>query len=399
MGLPADDDSLASVAKWPIPASNCLIFELERTGSELASTSTNGNRFAMRPAFETLILDHLTTATLVFNRELGVEYLNSAAEALLGVSRRRVDGMRLDDLIRDDKGNFIERIVNTFDSGHPWTERERQLRYISGEDITVNCSTTIIEPGVDTKVMLEMVPLDRQLRILREDYLLQEQRATQSMLRGLAHEVKNPLGGLRGAAQLLESELPDPGLTEYTQIIIQEADRLHNLVDRMLGPSIVPNKVETNLHEALEHVRGLVEAELDSDIKIETDYDPSIPLLMVDRDLLIQAILNIVKNATRVVAENGSIVLRTRVLRHYTIAQVCHRLVACVSVVDDGPGIPEEIRSKVFFPMVSGRAEGTGLGLAISQMLINQHNGLIEFDSRVGRTEFRVLLPILNDEE
>ena len=353
----------------------------------------------MRPAFETLILDHLTTATLVFNRELGVEYLNSAAEAFLGVSRRRVDGMRLDDLIRDDKGNFIERIVNTFDSGHPWTERERQLHCIGGKDITVNCSTTIIEPGADTKVMLEMVPLDRQLRILREDYLLQEQRATRTMLRGLAHEVKNPLGGLRGAAQLLESELPDPGLKEYTQIIIQEADRLHNLVDRMLGPSIVPNKVETNVHEALEHVRGLVEAELDSEIEVETDYDPSIPLLMVDRDLLIQAILNIVKNATRVVADNGKVILRTRVLRHYTIAQDCHRLVACVSVVDDGPGIPEEIRSKVFFPMVSGRAEGTGLGLAISQMLINQHNGLIEFDSRVGNTEFRILLPILSDEE
>lgn len=224
--------------------------------------------------------------------------------------------------------------------------------------------------------------------------LLQQQSATRALLRGLAHEVKNPLGGLRGAAQLLENELDDEELKEYTRIIIGEADRLQNLVDRMLGPNSLPRIREINIHEVLEHVRSLVGVEAPPDVHLVTDYDPSIPPVAGDRDQLIQVVLNLVRNAVHAVGDTGTITLRTRVQRQYTIGQTRHKLVASIDVIDDGPGIPEEIREKVFFPMVSGKAEGTGLGLSIAQSLINQHGGLIEYESRPGRTQFTILLPV-----
>ncbi|MBD3619553.1 MAG: PAS domain-containing sensor histidine kinase, partial [Chromatiales bacterium] len=199
---------------------------------------------------------------------------------------------------------------------------------------------------------------------------------------------------LRGAAQLLENELDDEELKEYTRIIIGEADRLQNLVDRMLGPNSLPRIREINIHEVLEHVRSLVGVEAPPDVHLVTDYDPSIPPVAGDRDQLIQVVLNLVRNAVHAVGDTGTITLRTRVQRQYTIGQTRHKLVASIDVIDDGPGIPEEIREKVFFPMVSGKAEGTGLGLSIAQSLINQHGGLIEYESRPGRTQFTILLPV-----
>ena len=239
-----------------------------------------------------------------------------------------------------------------------------------------------------------MVRIDRQIRITREEQLLQQQSATRALLRGLAHEVKNPLGGLRGAAQLLENELGDEELKEYTQIIIGEADRLQNLVDRMLGPNSLPRISQVNIHEVLEHVRNLVSVEAPQDVELVPDYDPSIPPISGDRDQLVQVILNIVRNAVHAVGHHGAIHLRSRVQRQYTIGQTRHKLVASVEVIDDGPGIADDIKEKIFFPMVSGKPEGTGLGLSIAQSLINQHGGLIECDSRPGQTKFTILLPV-----
>jgi two-component system nitrogen regulation sensor histidine kinase GlnL len=245
-----------------------------------------------------------------------------------------------------------------------------------------------------------MHPVDRIRRINREEGFINSAETTQALIRGLAHEIKNPLGGLRGAAQLLEKELPEPALEEYTRIIIEESDRLRALVDRMLGPHQQPKLASLNVHEVLEHIRMLLQAEAGEDVAFERDYDPSLPQMLGDRSQLIQAILNIVRNAVQATRQNEGdriITLRTRAQRQFTIGPRRHRLVARIDIADNGPGIDAEIRDSIFFPMVSGRPEGSGLGLAISQAIISRHKGLIECQSEPGNTEFSIYLPLESD--
>ncbi len=351
----------------------------------------------MKDSFYSSIVDYQATAILLLNKQCELEYMNSAAEAIFSVSSKRAKGIAFSSLLKDGGDDFYVRMQSSIDKGQSWTEHECLLRVSDNKEVTANCTINPVELDGDEKVLVEIITLDRQLKILKESHLLKEHQATRSMLRGMAHEIKNPLGGLHGAAQLLEAELENNELTEYTGIIIKEADRLHKLVDRMLGPNMVPNKIPHNIHEVLHHVYSLVSAEESKNIQFRIDYDPSIPVINFDRDLLVQAILNITRNAIRAVEKNGEIVFKTRVLRRYTINGTAHKLVACISIIDNGPGIPDDIAAKIFFPMVSGQTDGTGLGLAISQMLINQHDGLIEFDSVAGRTEFRVMLPVEND--
>ena len=341
----------------------------------------------------------MTTSILLLSRQFEVEYMNQVAEELFGVSYQRVAGSAVEDIVRVHDDEVLTRLRENINHGQSWTEHECTLGLMGGKEVTVDCTVSPIVIDETEKVLIEIVTLDRQLKIVRDSHLLKEHKATRSMLRGLAHEIKNPLGGLRGAAQLLESELEEKELTEYTGIIIKEADRLHNLVDRMLGPNMVPNKSLQNIHEVLHYVFSLVTVEENENIKFGIDYDPSIPEINFDRDLLVQAVLNITNNALKAIGQEGEIIFKTRILRSYTIDGQMHRLVACISIIDNGPGVPEDIATKIFFPMVSGESEGTGLGLAISQMLINQHGGLIEFDSVPGKTEFRLLLPIDNGNE
>lgn len=361
------------------------------SGAKLANT------YVMKDQFYSSVVDHQSTAILIVNNACEVEYMNSAAEAIFNVSRKRVLGMSLNDLLVDENSNMIPRIQQTLISEQSWMEHERTFTVLGEKEITIDCMINPIKFESENKVLLEIQHLDRQLKISKENHLRKEHEATRTMLRGMAHEIKNPLGGLRGAAQLLQDELNSEELTEYTQIIIKEADRLHKLVDRMLGPNMLPNKVLHNIHEVLQHVFSLVSVESKEGIQLKIDYDPSIPLINFDRDLLVQAVLNITRNAIKAIGQTGTITFKTRILRHYTIAKKFYKLVACISIIDDGPGIPEEITSQIFFPMVSGQSDGTGLGLAISQLLINQHDGSIEFDSKPGRTEFRILLPIENE--
>lgn len=348
----------------------------------------------MKESFYSSIVDYQTTAILLLNAQCELEYMNSAAEAVFSMSSKRAEGIAFSSMFVSENDGFYARLNESISKRQSWTEHECVLRVADDKEITANCTINPVLFDADEKVLVEIVTLDRQLKILKESHLLKEHQATRSMLRGMAHEIKNPLGGLRGAAQLLESELEDEELTEYTGIIIKEADRLHKLVDRMLGPNMVPNKMDHNIHEVLHHVYSLVTADEHKNIRFRIDYDPSIPMISFDRDLLVQAILNITRNAIRAIDDDGEIIFKTRVLRRYTINGVAHKLVACISVIDNGPGISEDIAAKIFFPMVSGQTDGTGLGLAISQMLINQHDGLIEFDSVKGKTEFKVLLPI-----
>lgn len=350
------------------------------------------------------ILDNLALAVFLVDKDLYVKYLNPAAEEIIGTGNRHALNRLLTDFIQDTDGNLIQHIRNSIKNAHPITQREACMRrLLGGNEFTIDCSTTpMVSVDDDMVCLLEISPVDRMVRISREEHLLSETQATQNMLRGLAHEIKNPLGGLRGAAQLLASELNEDSLCEYTDVIINEADRLRKLVDRMLGPNITPAKKAINVHNVLEHIRHLAMAETPTGVTFKFDYDPSIPDIHADRDLLVQAILNIVRNAVRAVVEAssngvndaGQVTLKTRVLRLYTIADVMHRLVVEISVIDNGVGIKEELRPQIFFPMVSGSEKGTGLGLPISQNLINLHDGLIEFDSEPGHTQFRVLIPL-----
>ena len=257
------------------------------------------------------------------------------------------------------------------------------------EPLPLACTMTRIEtPGL--ALLAELRPIEQQLRHAREERLVIEQQSARELIRNLAHEIKNPLGGLRGSAQLLERELDKPELREYTQVIIQEADRLQRLMDRMLTPHRTPRVEPVGIHEVLERVRSLVRAEFG--LEIRRDYDPSLPELVGDREQLIQAVLNIARNAAQVRAT--AISFRTRAVRQVTILRQRHKLALDLQVIDDGPGVPEEIQDRIFNPLVSGREGGTGLGLSLAQTFVQYHQGVIEFESRPGRTTFRILLPL-----
>ena len=346
------------------------------------------------------LLDNLTTAVLLLNENLRVRYLNPAAEHLLAASLSQLVGIPIRQLISENDPNAHADMETALAELHPYTKREAQLHVANTpHSTTVDYTITpLVEPGYPRSLLMEIRPLDRLMRISREDGIINAHQATRALVRGVAHEVKNPLGGIRGAAQLLARELHDESLREYTDIIMEEGDGVGNLVDRMLGPRKLPKLAQVNIHEILERVRAVLLAE-DDGIAVERDYDPSLPELWGDKDQLIQAILNIVRNARQALQENPGqkdpkIMVRTRALRQFTIGHVRHRLILLVEVEDNGPGVDKELQETMFYPMVSGRASGTGLGLSISQSIVNQHHGLIECDSQPGKTIFRLLLPL-----
>lgn len=342
------------------------------------------------------IVDNLTTAVLVLDRGLRLLSLNPAAEALLDVSAKQVRGVQLRQLL--PAAEMLEAaLLRVVESGHPLTERDMHLVLAGASPITVDCVITpVSEQALPGGLLVELLDLDRHKQISREEQLMSQNESARALVRGLAHEIRNPLGGLRGAAQLLERELDAEDLKEYTRIIVHEADRLQALVDRLLGPRTVPRKRSINIHEVTERVRALIQAEAPGGIVVDRDYDPSIPDLYADPELLIQAALNVAQNAVQAVADAGYILLRTRVHRQYTIGQRRHRLVARIDICDNGAGIDDDLKSLIFYPMVTGRTDGTGLGLSIAQSLVNQHGGLIECHSEPGNTIFSILLPIVD---
>ncbi len=342
------------------------------------------------------ILDHLNTCVLLVDRRHVIHYLNAAAETLLGVSRNQIAGRTISELLRDpcELASIIDRALDTW---QPYARRELSLQSIgSTEDLIVDCAVSPFEDqGDSATVLLEITDATQHQRISRETALINQVGGSRLMVRQLAHEIKNPLGGLRGAAQLLERQLNDASMREYTSIIISEADRLKALVDSLLGPGHAPHKEQINVHELLQHVRQLLMADA-PDILIDRDYDPSLPMLELDRNQLIQAILNIGRNAVQAMQgmqNTGRLIIHTRALTGVSIGTRRHRLVASIQFEDNGPGVPEHLQDTLFYPFVTGRAEGTGLGLAIAQDLVSRHGGLIEFESRPGRTVFTLLLP------
>ena len=342
------------------------------------------------------ILDNLVTAVVMLDAQLRIVHLNSAAEGLLQISASHASGQPLQDIILHSE-RILPALNGALEDGQSFTEREAQVRLPDNVSETVDFTVSVLdlEAGAGRGLIIELQTLNRLQRINKDDASFTRQETARQLIRGLAHEVKNPLGGIRGAAQLLERELPDPELKEYTRVIIEEADRLRDLVDRMLGPQHRPDLKPVNIFAVLERVIALVEAEQPNKIAWQRDYDPSLPDLLADDGQLIQALLNILRNACQALrdVDDARICLRARAARQFTIGTIRHRTLLHLDISDNGPGIEPELLERVFFPMISGRAEGTGLGLAITQSIVAQHQGTIQVASRPGNTCFSIYLP------
>lgn len=342
------------------------------------------------PPLPQLGLEHLSTAVLLLDREFCVRYANPAAENLFEFSSKSIAGTPVNQIFVET-GGLISASEAAFASGASYTEHEMSLSTLAN---TYQVSLTV-SPIVsqETLLLLEFYQIDKHLKIAREERMQLQQQYNRELLRNLAHEIKNPLGGIRGAAQLLEHELPKPGLREYTQVIIKEADRLQSLMDRLLAPSRMTKMALCNVHEVLERVRSLILAEHPDGLVIRRDYDTSLPDLMADHEQVIQIVLNIMRNAVQAMQGQGEITLRTRVARYVTLAKRKYRMAFGLKIIDNGPGVPEAIREQIFYPLVTSKEQGTGLGLTIAQTYVAHHGGSIDCESQPGHTCFTVLLP------
>lgn len=348
------------------------------------------------------LLDNLKTGVILLDHNLRLRYLNVAAQNLLEISERQAERLFIGEILIG-AAEEIGEMQTALHNSSSFTKHMVELRMPHGRSVLVDYTVNTFEEQGNTQALLELNSLEHTQRIGREESLNSAHATTRELVRGLAHEIKNPLGGIRGAAQLLAQELTNVELHDYTNVIIEEADRLRNLVDRLVGSRKPLNKEFINIHEVLERVAQLTEAETRGrGIELIRDYDPSIPALHGDFEQLIQAMLNIVRNATQALSSPqvehrlGKIYLKTRVMRNLTIGAKFHRLGLSVEIVDNGPGIDKDIINSIFYPMISGRAEGTGLGLSITHGIISQHQGLIECSSDAGLTRFAVLLPMNN---
>ena len=345
------------------------------------------------------ILDSLSTAIILLDENLLICSLNPAAENLLGVSSARATHQPLLPLV-DDDDELGEVLIRVLQTGVTYANEIRLgPTEVHTEDRVVDCRVSVLTtPDIHAPLLVEMTDVTRRSRINREQALLIQHGAGRQMVRQLAHEIKNPLGGLRGAAQLLDRELDSAELHEYTSVIISEADRLAALVDTMLGPGGPPNKKSLNIHELIEYVVRIIQPDLGQGLRITRDYDPGLPDINLDRDQIVQALLNVIRNAAAALEGHGNIVLRSRAILNFTIGDTRHRVIASIEIEDDGPGIPQDLQDSIFFPLVTSRPEGTGLGLPAAQELIGRHDGLIEFDSRPGKTTFYLRIPLTQTE-
>lgn len=364
------------------------LFQNPRTPGKVTSES-----------FNTRLLDSLTTAVVVLDKGCCLYHMNPAAEAMLETSDRHSHRAHLSEVFRNGEG--LEQALDSVrKSDTPLITRKSELILANGNKLLVDYAVSMLHDQGGTWYLLELQEVNRSWAISKKETLIAKHEITVEMIRGLSHEIKNPLGGIRGAAQLLASELPNSQLQDYTNVIIEETDRLVNLVDRLTGAYKKPVIRELNIHEVIERVRNLIEAETRGTITIIRDYDPSLPEINGDLEQLIQAVLNIVRNAMQALMENPrkdrhpQIILRTRAVTHATIGTASYKLIARIEVIDNGPGIPANMIENIFYPLISGRAEGTGLGLSIAQNILKNHAGLIECESQEGKTRFILSIPI-----
>lgn len=342
------------------------------------------------------LINSLNVALVMVDSDLTIIYANHAGEALFETGKKQLIGHYLADFFLPDTIETT-RLKAALRKGEDFTENEMRLSFKDNRNVMVDLTVTNVQTDHGPRLLFEVKTIDQQKRISRENLQNAQHYAARELIRGLAHEIKNPLGGIRGAAQLLEKELSSD-LKEFTKMIIEQSDRLRNLVDRLLGPNALPRFEVTNVHQTLERVRSLMRFDADTPITIIRDYDPSIPELVIDPDMIQQAVLNIVRNSVQALNEHKTphpqIKLVTRIERQMTIQTKRHSLIARISVVDNGPGIPSDVRDTLFYPMVSTKQSGSGLGLSISQNLIHHHGGKIDVDSHPGHTEFTIYIPI-----
>ena len=339
-------------------------------------------------------LDLLSTAVIILSRALAVKYANPAAETMFAFSQKNVVGQSLARLFSAHTCNqaLFAMLNQALKHDAGFSENELTLETAAAIVLHTACTAAPAEGSL----LVEFHQQDQQMKIVREEKILAHQKLNRELIRNLVHEIKNPLGGIRGSAQLLERELPQNELKEYTQVIVKEADRLQALMDRLLTPHRLPKLVSLNIHEVLERVRSLVLAEFPDGINVLRDYDTSLPELVGEKEQLIQALLNVARNAAQSMKGDGEIRIVTRIARQVTLARVRYRYAIMIEITDNGPGVSSALQDKIFYPLVSGRDGGTGLGLSIAQDLVNQHQGIIEFDSVPGQTRFTVLLPVRN---
>ncbi|MHB1197989.1 MAG: nitrogen regulation protein NR(II) [Polaromonas sp.] len=364
---------------------------LNKPNTRVASSSALASELTRFQSF-----DLLATLVAVVSGDGTVIFANAALEDVLGISRRTIEGSQLPECFTEPV-NLQNALAGAFGNEFAALRYDAWLRRLNHEPLPVH--VVVAQTDTPGEVIVELLPQEQQARQDREERLLDQAQANKELIRNLAHEIKNPLGGIRGAAQLLQTEI-GKNLTEYTQVIIHEADRLQILVDRLLAPHRHPHRVgDVNIHEVCERVRSLILAEFPKGLRVMRDYDTSIPEFRGDREQLIQAVLNIAHNAAqslagRVVAGDAQITFRTRVARQVTFGKQRYRLALELHVVDNGPGVPDAIKDRIFYPLVSGREGGSGLGLTLAQTFVQQHHGLIECESRPGHTDFKLLIPL-----
>jgi len=341
--------------------------------------------------------DLLASLVAVVQADATVLFSNAALEDALGTSRRAIVGSCFADVFTDPL-LLNHALRGAHENAFAASRYDAFLKRGGAESVPVHVIVTTTDNA--DQMVVELVPLEQQTRQDREDRLLEQAQTNKELVRNLAHEIKNPLGGIRGAAQLLEMEMESPELTEYTQVIIHEADRLQSLVDRLLAPHRRPHMVgDVNIHEVCERVRALIQAEFPKGLRVVREYDISIPEFRGDREQLIQTVLNIAQNACqalaqRIAAGDACLTFRSRVARQVTFGKQRYRLALELHVIDNGPGVPDSIKDRIFYPLVSGRDGGSGLGLTLAQTFVQQHHGLIEVDSVPGRTDFKILIPL-----
>ena len=336
-------------------------------------------------------LDLLSTATLLIDAARIIRHANPAAENLFSLSLRQIVGRPLHSVV-GNPAELKSALDNAVQRNWSYSGHNIQFNLKDNSSLHVDCTVTPVDVE-SARLLLEIRPIDQQLKAAREEQLAQQQQANRELVRNLAHEIKNPLGGIRGSAQLLEHELHSEHLREYTQVIITEADRLQDLMRRLLSSHRAMHPAQVNILEILERVRRLIHAEYPR-VEVLRDYDTSLPEITADREQLIQAILNIARNAAQAMQGDGRITVQTRAARQVTLAKKRYRLALELRIIDNGPGIPDHLRDEIFYPLVSGRADGSGLGLSIAQSFIHQHGGSIDVSSRPGYTCFSLLLPL-----
>ncbi len=344
------------------------------------------------------LINQILVAVLVINRDLSINWCNPAAEELLCLSRKRLVGSHLSDILID-AGFSAKAIAYSLQSGNPYHQRDAMITLMNEEKFIADISVSNLEIDEEQNLLVEIRQTDREHCIGLESSEYSQHIAASALVRGLGHEIKNPLGGLRGAAQLLAMELSEPALKEYTEVIIKEADRLSALVDRMMAPHKQGKKQLINIHQLIESVLSLLTLEVGENLDIDRDYDPSLPELPACGDQIQQAMLNLMQNSLQAMQGKGQLSIKTRIIRQMLLGDQMCRLVLRIDISDDGPGVPHELKDKLFMPLISGQPGGTGLGLGIAQSLIQQHSGLIEYQDASDRTTFTIYLPVFSEIE